>query len=65
MKASELRGRIQHCLDAGIIKDDDDVEFLLQGDDWNSGSVILNTMVVCDGDGNSKMFLTNFEEVML
>lgn len=64
MKAYDLYKKLKDYLEQGSVDGDAEVEFLIEGDDWNSGSSILNTLIVRDGDGNDRLFLTNFEKVI-
>lgn len=64
MKAMDLWYEIEECIAAGTLDPNAEVEFLLDGGGWNCGSSILNTLIVRDGDGNCKLFLTNFEKVI-
>lgn len=65
MRVSELMDKLGHYVEIGIVDADADVEFLLEGDDWNRGSSIYGTLAVRDGEDNQKLFLTNFEKVIL
>lgn len=65
MKASELANKIKEYLDNGTIDNDTEIEFLREGDTWNDGSYIGNTLVVKDGDDNIRMFVTDYDKVIL
>lgn len=53
MKATELFTKLEQYLANGTVDADAEVEFLIEGDDWNSGSSIINTLFVRDGDDNN------------